>query len=102
LCRGAELQWNAPVGDRSSGPRADAQRSGTVRLLPQLLGDEAFSIGGTVRDFWSCAMSDLQSNATRGHLAEFLVAPAVGATGTRVEWDAFDVQAPTGRDRGED
>lgn len=64
--------------------------------MPQLSGDEAFSIGGTVRDFWSYALSDLQSNAARGYLAEFLVARAVGATGARVEWDAFDLQAPDG------
>ncbi|PJI93558.1 hypothetical protein CLV34_2134 [Luteimicrobium subarcticum] len=49
-----------------------------------------------VRDFWSYAMSDLQSNATRGVLAEYLVARAVRATGPRIEWDAYDVAAPDG------
>ena len=41
-------------------------------------------------------MSDLRSNATRGVLAEYLVAKAVGATGPRIEWDAYDVRAPDG------
>lgn len=38
----------------------------------------------------------LRMNNVRGDLAEFLVARAVGATGPRVEWDAYDVLAPDG------
>jgi len=49
-----------------------------------------------VVDFWRFAMSDLRVNNVRGYLAEFLVARALGATGTRVEWDAYDVLAPDG------
>lgn len=41
-------------------------------------------------------MSDLRMNNVRGYLAEYLVARAVGATGTRIEWDAYDVLAPDG------
>lgn len=41
-------------------------------------------------------MSDLRMNNVRGYLAEFLVAKAVGAEGPRLEWDAYDVQAPDG------
>lgn len=41
-------------------------------------------------------MSDLRTNNVRGYLAEFLVARAVGSAGRRVEWDAWDVTAPTG------
>lgn len=41
-------------------------------------------------------MSDLRMNNVRGYLAEFLVARAVGAIGTRVEWDFYDVLAPDG------
>lgn len=64
---------------------------------PRLGGNEPFTeIGATVRDFWSWAMSNLKANATRGYLAEFLVARAVGATGPRIEWDAYDVRAPDG------
>lgn len=52
--------------------------------------------GALVVDFWRFAMSDLRMNNIRGYLAEYLVARAVGATGTRVEWDAYDVLAPDG------
>src|SRR5690606_38685474 len=63
----------------------------------RLTGDECFvGLDATVRDFWSFAMSDLLMNNVRGYLAEFLVARAVGATGTRVEWDAYDVLTPEG------
>lgn len=41
-------------------------------------------------------MSNLVTNNVRGYLAEFLVAKAVGASGPRVEWDAFDVLTPEG------
>jgi hypothetical protein len=53
-------------------------------------------VDATVVDFWQFALSDLRMNNTRGYLAEFLVAKAVGATAGRVEWDAFDVLAPSG------
>ena len=35
-------------------------------------------------------------NNTRGYLAEFLVANAVGAFGPRIEWDAYDIITPEG------
>ena len=60
-------------------------------------GDEAFSLSGNPLDlrlsaFWQWSSSDLVSNATRGVLAEFLVASALGlAGGVRAEWDAFDI-----------
>lgn len=54
-------------------------------------------LGFTVLDFWQWSGSDLVGNALRGHVAEFLVAQAVGATSTiRNEWDAFDVTTPSG------
>jgi hypothetical protein len=65
--------------------------------LPPLDGSEPFNgVDATVVDFWRFALSDLRMNNTRGYLAEFLVAKAVGATAGRVEWDAFDVLAPSG------
>lgn len=65
--------------------------------LPPLDGAEPFvGLDATVLDFWRFALSDLRMNNTRGYLAEFLVAKAVGATARRVEWDAFDVLAPSG------
>ncbi len=65
---------------------------------PRLVrGDESFTgLDATVSDFWRFAVSDLRTNSVRGHLAEFLAARAVGATGPRVEWDLFDVLAPGG------
>lgn len=65
--------------------------------LPPLRGDEPFrGLDATVRDFWAFAMSDLRTNNVRGYLAEFLVATAVGAGGSRIEWDAYDVLTPEG------
>lgn len=64
---------------------------------PRLTGDERFTmIDASVRDFWAYALSNLQENTARGYLAEYLVAKAVGATGSRIEWDAYDVLAPDG------
>jgi hypothetical protein len=49
--------------------------------------------GATIEDFWSWAYSDVLSNANRGVFAEFLVASALGLTGTpRVEWNAVDLR----------
>lgn len=54
-------------------------------------------MGDTLLDFWRWASSDLVSNATRGILAEYLVAGTLGlTTTTRIEWDAFDLITPTG------
>jgi hypothetical protein len=51
----------------------------------------------TLGDFWRWSASDLVSNATRGVLAEFIVASALGlAGGIRTEWDACDLVTPTG------
>jgi hypothetical protein len=60
-------------------------------------GAEAFTLGETplgftVFDFWRWSTSDLVSNATRGRIAEFLVARALGVDGgIRNEWDAYDL-----------
>ena len=59
--------------------------------------DNGLLLGATVLDFWRWHVSDLVSNATRGVLAEFLVASALGvATGVRIEWDAYDLQTEQG------
>lgn len=49
-------------------------------------------------DFWRWSRSDLLSNATRGVLAEFLVATATGCDirRPRNEWDKFDLTTPDG------
>ena len=50
-----------------------------------------------LKHFWEWSASDLMSNATRGILAEFLVAAAIGQSGgVRSEWDAYDLQTTSG------
>lgn len=48
-------------------------------------------------DFWQWMASDLLSNATRGRLAEYLVASDLGiASGVRREWIAYDLTMSDG------
>lgn len=63
-----------------------------------LTGAERFDgLDATVADFWSWAFSDLRENTTRGILAEYLVAKAVGDDrASRMGWDNFDVLAEDG------
>ncbi|MDQ2798836.1 MAG: hypothetical protein M3Y13_04230, partial [Armatimonadota bacterium] len=68
-----------------------AQRTGDEQFSPQTL------MPLMLLDFWRWSASDLVSNATRGILAEFIVASALGvAGGVRAEWDAFDLLTPSG------
>jgi len=63
----------------------------------QLTGDEQLLPGITVRDFWAWALGDLRLNASRGMLAQFLVAKSAGDTGLRDDgWGDFDVLTPGG------
>lgn len=70
--------------------------------LTRKIGNEQFTLSGKPLDFqliefWQWSVSDLTSNATRGRLAEFLVATALNLTnGVRNEWDAFDLLLPNG------
>ena len=64
----------------------------------RLSGDERFHRGDApldfnVLDFWRWSGSDLVSNATRGVIAEFIVANACGipTNGVRDEWAASDL-----------
>lgn len=65
-------------------------------------GEEVFTGLGkskllTLKDFWRWSSSDLVSNATRGILAEFLVASALGLNhGVRNEWDSYDLKTESG------
>jgi hypothetical protein len=65
-------------------------------LEPLTLDDQ--SIGTTLMDFWKWSVSDLLSNATRGRLAEFIVATAIGldSTAVRDEWSAYDLETKDG------
>lgn len=60
---------------------------------PPIHGSDRFvGTDAKVIDFWQFAMSDLRMNNTRGYLAEFLVAKALGLNNVRrVEWDAYDL-----------
>jgi hypothetical protein len=54
-------------------------------------------IESTLSEFWQWSASDLISNVTRGRLAEFIVAKALGvADDMRREWDAFDLKTLSG------
>jgi hypothetical protein len=65
-------------------------------------GNESFHRGGTalrvnLKHFWQWSVSDLMSNASRGILAEYLVAKALGlAGGVRNEWGPFDLETKDG------
>ncbi|MCB9896648.1 MAG: hypothetical protein H6825_01465 [Planctomycetes bacterium] len=66
-------------------------------------GGERFRDGGRplgfdLLGFWRWSCSDLTSNATRGVVAEYLVAQALGvaADSTRDEWAAWDITARDG------
>ena len=67
--------------------------------LPTLDPAEAFRQGThplnfSVGEFWQWAFSDLRSNTTRGVLAEFIVARALGLpTSVRNAWDNYDLLA---------
>jgi len=72
------------------------------QLAERKIGDELFHVDGqplaaTVSSFWQWSASDLISNTTRGRLAEYLVAYALGVTDSvRVEWDAYDLRTRSG------
>lgn len=75
--------------------------SNLERIIPQKrTGKEWFCdgdqpIGITLLDFWQWGFSNINNNTTRGVLAEFLVAQAVGCTSmVREEWAAYDLQSP--------
>lgn len=52
-----------------------------------------------LKDFWKWSVSDIVSNATRGRLAEFIVAKAleIGTEVARDEWESFDLKTSDGK-----
>jgi len=70
--------------------------------VPQKTGDERFCANGKPQDntllsFWRWSSSDVVGNTMRGIIAEYIVASALGVTdGTRVEWDAYDIETTEG------
>jgi len=63
-----------------------------------MLHAEGHPVGATLLDFWIWSASDLVSNTTRGILAEFIVASALGINleSIRDEWGAYDLQTQDG------
>lgn len=55
-------------------------------------------LGIDLLSFWQWSVSDLVSNATRGRLAEYIVACALGLAedGVRDEWAAYDLETHSG------
>ena len=55
-------------------------------------------LGSNLLSFWRWSTSDLVSNVTRGRLAEFIVAKALGIStdGVGNEWDAYDLETKDG------
>lgn len=68
----------------------------------KLTGEEKFShegkeLGFDALAFWRWSVSDIASNATRGILAEFIVAQALGIEiDVRNEWDDYDLTTKDG------
>jgi hypothetical protein len=66
-------------------------------------GEERFTAGSTdlgfdLATFWQWSTSDLVNNVTRGRLAEYLVARALGlgVDDIREEWAPYDILSPDG------
>jgi len=66
-------------------------------------GRESFHSNGRqlpfdLLSYWQWSASDLVSNATRGIVAEYIVACALGLAknGVRDEWAAYDLETPSG------
>lgn len=71
--------------------------------IKRLAGTEPFHLndsptGFDVQDFWAWYLSDLVSNTTRGIVAEYIVAKALGlpTDQAREEWGAFDLKTNDG------
>ncbi len=78
----------------SPRPRVHAARRDGVAPIPA----NGVPVGGTLLDFWRRSASDLLNNTTRGLLADFLVARALGLQEHEIrrEWDAYDLVTPEG------
>lgn len=77
----------------SAFPRIDiSPKSGSE---PFLDGESKLEV--LLSDFWRWSCSDLVNNVTRGVLAEFLVASALGLSGgARQEWESHDLTTKSG------
>jgi len=94
----------APLSLREADVSPERMKPPLGRLDVQRLdGSEGFRLCREllpfkVRDFWAWSVSDLVSNATRGRLAEYIVAKAcrIDTAKPRDEWAAVDLVTPAG------
>ena len=68
------------------------------RDLHESFHDDGRTIGTDLLSFWRWGFSNVLSNATRGVLAEFIVAQALGVAEARVrdEWGPYDLETSQG------
>jgi hypothetical protein len=105
-CSGCfDLSRSTPIANRAV---AKKQSRPVLEFLGPIIasrrtGIEPFHRSGTplgvnLLDFWGWDVSDLLSNATRGILAEYIVARGLGIStaGVRNEWAAYDLTSPDG------
>jgi hypothetical protein len=74
-----------------------AQLTAARKTGAEPIHDRGKEVGFDLLSFWQWSASDPASNATRGRLAEYIPARALGlaATGVRDEWAAFDLLTPS-------
>jgi hypothetical protein len=83
------------IGGLALKPPPPARLDSRTRLRK---GGSFLAEHADVLDFWSWAFSDLRQNNVRGHLAEYIVALALGVPLTvRNSWDDYDLLAPPGK-----
>ncbi|MGE3856411.1 MAG: hypothetical protein AB7G21_05600 [Dehalococcoidia bacterium] len=77
---------------------AEVERHGPLDAAQPFLGSAGTPVeGATVLDYWRWGHSNFLNNTSRGRLAEFLVARALGAPGEVAnEWAPYDLVTPTG------
>ncbi len=70
-----------------------SKKSGTEKFH-----DQGQNLEYDLMSFWQWSTSDLVSNATRGVLAEYIVAQALGIANNRIrdEWAAYDLETESG------
>ena len=97
------IRSGAMVGIRGSGgdmmveERGFAPLEAAFRDGSEPLTSDGKPLRSTILGFWRWSESDLADNATRGVLAEYLVALALGCeTEPRRSWDTFDLVSPEG------
>jgi hypothetical protein len=83
--------WDRPGSKYRPGPVVAQEPTKKFRSQP------GGSPPGTIGEFWSWAFSDLKENTTRGVLAEYLVAKALGLPmDGKAAWEPYDLDSNNG------